>query len=294
MSNPKGNFASISVVGRVAISTYALYLRGEQDLSAPTIRNYLSDLRHFAAWCESSWGEGEEEMAPFEPGAVTTPTITSYRSHLQTVLGLRPATINRRLVTLKRYFGWAREVGLIAADPAKPVKLVPSVPRAPRHLDDREEAALVSAVTRYGSARDRALIITALHTGLRAEELCGLEREHVMLGRRSGYIEVYGKRNKHRVVPLNSTAREALEEYMKGLPDGARCLFPSRKGGPEGDGAGKLVPITPRALSYIVSRYAALARVSDVSPHDSRHRFGYRMAEKMPLHRSQGGSQPYA
>ncbi len=274
----------MSGVGTEAVEEYICYLRAEQDLSPPTLRNYRSDLRHFAAWCEGSWSEGEDEALPFDPVAVTTPIITAYRSHLQTVLGLKPATINRRLVTLKRYFGWTRETGLTSSDPAKAVKLVPSVPKAPRHLDDKEEAALLAAVLRYGTPRDRALLITALHTGLRAEELCGLRREHVRINRRSGHLEVYGKRNKHRVVPLNSTARETLEGYIKTLPPDSPCLFPSRKGSADGEGR-ELAPITPRALSYIVSRYAALAKVEDVSPHDLRHRFGYRMADKVPLHR---------
>ena len=40
-----------------------------------------------------------------------------------------------------------------------------------------------------------------------------------------------------------------------------------------------------RHLGYIVAKYAALAKVTDVSPHDLRHRFGYRMAQTVPLHR---------
>jgi integrase/recombinase XerC len=36
---------------------------------------------------------------------------------------------------------------------------------------------------------------------------------------------------------------------------------------------------------YIVSKYAEQARVRDLSPHDLRHRFGYRMAQTVPLHR---------
>ncbi|MDP9352001.1 MAG: tyrosine-type recombinase/integrase [Chloroflexota bacterium] len=275
----------LSGEGQAAVQGYARYLHEEQDLSAPTLRNYLSDLRHFAAWCEGSWSEGEDEELLFHPAAVTTPTITAYRSHLRTVLGLKPATINRRIVTLKRYFGWTREMDLTSSDPAKAVKLVPSVPQSPRHLDDKEEAALVSAVIRHGTPRDWALITTALHTGLRAEELCGLLPGHVRINKRSGHLEVYGKRNKHRVVPLNSTAREVLEEYMATLPKDIPCLFPSRKGSANEDGRRNATPITPRALSYIVSRYAALARVEDVSPHDLRHRFGYRMAAKVPLHR---------
>ncbi len=39
------------------------------------------------------------------------------------------------------------------------------------------------------------------------------------------------------------------------------------------------------ALGYIVKKYAGVAKLPDVSPHDLRHRFGYRMAESVPLHR---------
>ncbi len=267
---------TLSTTGRAAVAAYADYLHHEQDLSAATRRNYLSDLRQFAVWCEGAWGDGQEGAAGFAPGGVTTPTLTAYRAHLQTIVRLAPATINRHLVSLKRYFGWARDRGLVPADPAKPVKLVPRVPQPPRHLTDQEEAALLAAVNRWGSPRDRVCIITALHTGLRADELCRLKPADVTLAARSGQLAVWGKRNKHRVVPLNSTAREALGPWLASLPPGATCLFPSRKGG---------APLGERALGYLVARYAALAKVADVSPHDLRHRFGYRMAQTVPLHR---------
>jgi integrase/recombinase XerD len=40
-----------------------------------------------------------------------------------------------------------------------------------------------------------------------------------------------------------------------------------------------------RALGSIVKKYARIAKLPTVSPHDLRHRFGYRMAESVPLHR---------
>jgi integrase/recombinase XerD len=40
-----------------------------------------------------------------------------------------------------------------------------------------------------------------------------------------------------------------------------------------------------RARGYIVKTYACVAKLADVSPYDLRHRFGYRMAESVPLHR---------
>ncbi len=275
----------LSDAGQRAVEAYARRIHERESWSAPTIRNYLSDIRLFAQWCERSWGEGREESSQFDPAAVTTPTLTEYRSHLKVVLGLGPTTINRHLVSFKRYFGWATEQGLVARDPARPVKLVPSVATAPRHLDDKEEAALVAAVTRYGTSRDRALLVTALHTGLRAEDLCNLRSEHVAINRRSGHLRVWGKPGKYRGVPLNSTAREALSEYMGGLSPDCPCLFPSKKGTYGSDRGRILAPITPRALGYIVARYAKLAGVEDLSPHVLRHRFGYRMARTVPLHR---------
>jgi integrase/recombinase XerC len=276
----------LSVEGEESLSSYGSYLREEQDLAADTVRIYLSDLRQFAAFCEASWSEGEELGERFSPANVTTPTVTLYRSHLKNALEMKPASINRHLVSIKRYFGWATDEGLIARDPSKAVKLVPRVVPPPRHLSDKEEAALVAAVERYGTSRDRTLVVVALHTGLRAEELCGLAPTHVKIAKRSGRLEVWGKRGKHREVPLNSTAREAFTEWMAELPQDAPCLFPSRKKGEKsGDGDKELKPISDRALGYVVAKHARLARVEDVSPHDLRHRFGYEMAKRVPLHR---------
>jgi integrase/recombinase XerC len=271
----------LSLGGEAEISRYRGRLVGEEDLSGATVRNYLSDLRQFAAFCEASWEEAEAG-GPFDPSGVTTPVITLYRAHLKNVVELKPATINRHLVSIKRYFSWALDEGIVVRDPAKAVRLVPRVVPPPRHLTDREEAALVGAVERYGSLRDRALIVVGLHTGLRAGELCKLAPSDVRLHKRSGYVAVYGKRGKYREVPLNSTARGALSEALAGLPEGATCLFPSRK---QREG-GEFGAITERALGYVVAKYATMARVEDVSPHDLRHRFGYEMARRnVPLHR---------
>lgn len=275
----------LSAEGVEQLERFGGYLREEQDLAADTVRNYLSDIRQFAAFCEATWAEGEEAGEPFSPANVTTPTITLYRSHLKNALELKPASINRHLISIKRYFGWATDEGLVSRDPAKAVKLVPRVVPPPRHLTDREEAALVAAVERYGSLRDRTLIVIALHTGLRAEELCGLRPSHVKMAKRSERLEVWGKRGKYREVPLNATAREALSEWMVALSEKAHCLFPSRKGEKNGNGERELRPITDRALGYVVAKYAALAKVEDVSPQDLRHRFGYEMAKRVPLHR---------
>lgn len=68
----------------------------------------------------------------------------------------------------------------------------------------------------------------------------------------------------------------ALEEYLPTFPADGMFLFPSGK---------TKQALSERALGYVVKKYASVAKLPDVSPHDLRHRFGYRMAETVPLHR---------
>jgi integrase/recombinase XerD len=270
----------LSNIGEQVLAQYEQRLRTQEDLTDVTIRNYLSDLRHFAAWCESIWKQGREEDLPFTPERVTTPTITDYRTYLQQVLHLKPNSVNRSLISLKRYFAWLRSAGRTTYDPTKVVKLVGEEVSAPRHLDDQEEQALVATVTETGSLRDQAIIVLMLHTGLRAQELCTLTRAQVKLGKRSGTLMVLGKQNKYREIPLNLTARAALEAYdpllhKRTLQD-TSPLFLSEK---------RHTRLTERGLGYLIKKYATKALLNDLSPHDLRHRFGYRMAKSVPLHR---------
>ncbi len=270
---------ALSETGEQVLARYEQRLRTEEDLTAVTIRNYLSDLRHFAVWCESVRKQGREEEPSFTPEAVTTPTLTDYRSYLQQVLHLKPNSINRSLISLKRYFAWLLTTERIRHDPTKVFKLVGEETPSPRHLDDQEEQALVATVTEMGSLRERAIIVLMLHTGLRARELCTLTRGQVKINKSSGTLSVIGKHNKYREIPLNATAREVLLAYDPsfGKPSqDTTPLFLSKK---------KYTRLTERGLGYLVKKYAVRAQMTDVSPHDLRHRFGYRMAQSVPLHR---------
>jgi integrase/recombinase XerC len=270
---------ALSELGEQILAQYEHQLRVEEDLARATIRNYLSDLRHFVAWCESVWKQGREAEIPFAPGVVTTPTLTDYRTYLQQKLHLKPNSVNRSLISLKRYFAWLLSTGRVRHDPAKVVKLVGEEIGSPRHLNDQEEQALVAAVTEKGDVRDRAIIVLMLHTGLRARELCTITRARIKLGKRSGTLTVQGKRNKYREIPLNATARAALIAYDSSL------LKPSHDPTPLFLSEKRHTQLTERGLGYLIKKYADHAHVSDVSPHDLRHRFGYRMAQSIPLHR---------
>jgi|SRR5581483_371064 len=94
--------------------------------------------------------------------------------------------------------------------------------------------------------------------------------------RRQTLAHYASKRKKVRKIPLNTTARSSLNHHLETLPSEYQYLLPSEK---------TQEALTGQALGYLVTKYAAQAQVTDLSPHDLRHRFGYRMAEVVPLHR---------
>lgn len=266
----------LSAEAQQVLDHYEHYLLQATDLSPVSIRNYLGDLRLFMAWCERTWAEEGEAQQEFSPEWVATPTITRYRDYLQDDLGRKPATINRYLVSIKRFFNWAFDNEFVRRDPSRIVKLVAQTPRPPRHLTNQEEAHLMAAVQAGNNLRDITLITLMLHTGLRVGEVCNLKWEDVVCGERSGHVTVWGKRNKYREVPLNSTVRNTLQEFEDDLVVKPEVLFPSRRTGKQ---------LTSRAIGFLIKKYARRAGIPDLRPHDLRHRFGYRMAEKVPLHR---------
>src|SRR6266853_148496 len=97
----------LSEEGLFALDQYRRVLQQFEDLYAVTIRTYLSDLRQFIAWCEWAFRERQEDRS-FTPQVVAPPLLMRYRDYLQTTLNLKPSTINRSLMSLKRYFAWTR------------------------------------------------------------------------------------------------------------------------------------------------------------------------------------------
>ena len=234
-------------------------LRAE-GLSENTVGSYRSDLKHFAQWFEGTNGEG------FKPEAITPIDVGEYKSYLQTVKGFKPSTINRRLAAIKRLCRWARTQGLIEENPTSEIKGVPRTRTAPKALSRREAARLVRMAQRHGNKRDVAILQLLRHTGVRVSELCGLTLDDLEIFERKGQITVrYGKGGRYREIPLNRDARRALREYLEVRPKvGDNPLFIGQRG----NGLGRA------AVYDVVTKYARLAGLEDVSPHTLRHTFG--------------------
>ena len=231
----------------------------ETGISPLTVQGYLSDLVKFADWFRISIGEA------FTPSGVTPVDVRNYKSYLQTVKKFKPATINRRLASLRVFFTWAVNEGLVTDTPIR-VHNVEELPTAPKSLDERTYSKLLRMAQRGGDKRTIAIIQLLRHTGLRVAELCNLRLTDLTLSDRKGKVVVYlGKGSRYREVPLNLDARRALQEYLAVRPKAKddHVFIGQRQNG-----------LTDSAVQRIVAEVGRLAGIDDVTPHVLRHTFG--------------------
>jgi len=106
---------------------------------------------------------------------------------------MAPATINRRLAALRRFFSWAKEQHPIAALPTERIHNVESTLHDPKSLDRKQWNRLQRAVEQakeLQGIRDRCIILFLYHTGLRAGELAAVQLSDLTFRERSGQVSV--------------------------------------------------------------------------------------------------------
>ncbi len=233
-------------------------------LASTTIVNYLADLRTFARWHAGV-------KRPSSLLELTPDDIREYRRHMKINEGWTPATINRRLQAVRKFYSFAMGTGLTESNPASEVQLIPRPePNPPRALAPEEVASLFQAIQEGRPSlvkRDHAIVQLLLQTGIKLGELTGLRLSDVQLrGNGEGSLLVgEGDGNNCRQVPLNSLARAALQDYLRvrSASDGTDNLFLSQGGG----------CISRRTVQRLVNVYAKAAGLEDVSAHVLRHTF---------------------
>lgn len=236
------------------VGRFADYLCG-RGLSDATLKSYVGIVKRFMIWCQDERGQRSMQ-------SVGRLEVAAYRRWLQDQ-GRKPATVNLALVALSGFFDWAVQEGIASSNPVRGVKRVPEQVPGPKWLDRESLQAFLEAVSRHGSARDRALMAVLLHAGLRVSEACYLRVADLRLRDGGGYLRIRrGKGGKYREVPLNASVRKSLQEYLAAHP-GGEWLFVSRQG----------TRLSARSAERAVGRYARLAGLERVTAHTLRHTF---------------------
>lgn len=228
-------------------------LQHEKGYSKHTLKNYAADLDHLVEFLK-----GQELTAADER------TLRSYVASLFGVL--QPASIARRLSSVRSFYRYLVRTGALETSPAEALTL-PKIPKKlPRFLIQEEAGRLVESQAER--LRDRAILETLYGSGLRVGELTGLTAKNLDLD--EGWVRVRGKGNKERVVPLGGKAQEALKLYLKerGAQEGPLFLGPSGRG------------LTERTVQRIVKRQAAVSGiVKRTTPHTLRHSYATHLLE---------------
>jgi len=215
------------------VRAYITYLRVEKGLRPASCEAYQRDLEQFAEHVEGRdgllLGAIQSDVSGFMEGL---------RGH-----GVDSRSIARKLSCLRGFYRWLLMDKRIKHDPTVNVETPASWKVLPKSLAEgevgemleRTSVAAKSADADGVALRDHAILELLYGGGLRVGEICSLREEDVHLD--TARVQVRGKGDKERIVPLGHSAVESLERYLKmGRPGlvkagpRSRALFLSVRG----------------------------------------------------------------
>jgi site-specific recombinase XerD len=213
---------------------------------------------------------------------LNAPFICRFLDHLETDRGNSARTRNVRLAAIHSFFQYVafelpEHSALVQRVLAIPNKAFESKPI--EFLSEDETKALLEApnTATHSGQRDRALLMLAVESGLRASELIGLRCQDVTLGS-GAHIRCLGKGRKERCTPLSTQLTRILHDWLQlrqGCPSDP--LFPNARG----------QQLSRDGLAYILDKHLAVARLKcpslrkkKVTPHVLRHTAAMRLLQQ--------------
>jgi integrase/recombinase XerD len=263
---------------RELVEDFIQHLRNERGQSENTQKTYFTLLNQFVAWADK---QGLTDWR-----AVQLPHLMAFLQHERGRTPARqPETSARRLssesvyleiAALRAFYRWAENEKYLPSNVAENLSLPRRWQRLPKSLTGDEVKKLLEPEIPEtpSSLCNQAILELAYACGLRISELGAIRLEQLQL--EAGFINVIGKGNKERVVPLGRKAIEAMKRYL----ETGRPALVTRK-------TPAAVVLTRRGTAF--SRMSLWKRIKErarragiarnVTPHMLRHSFATHLLE---------------
>lgn len=242
------------------LADYENYLLIERAMSRNTVASYCSDVEKFMTW------------AGMAPENVTAEDVTGYLASRSKVSERSQA---RFLSALRNFFDWLYLEGVVKENPCELVDMPKLGRYFPSVLSEQEVEAIMDSVdtTDWIGVRDRAILEVLYGCGLRVSEAVGLRIS--CLYPDEGFVRVFGKGKKERLIPFCGMALEAVQRYLEVRPLPADSgsddlLFLNNRG----------TSLSRVSMFKMVKKQALIADVrKEMSPHTFRHSFATHLVE---------------
>ena len=248
------------------INEYLSYLKIERGLSDASISSYRQDLNQYNNYLT------EKNVTSVK--SITTETFVTFLQFLS-IEGKSNKTIRRMQSTLRNFHQFLQLEQVSETNPA----LRLSTPKMEKDLPvvltiEEMETLLASPDSSTQGKRDKVIMELFYASGLRVSELINLRLSDLNLA--MGFIHVYGKGDKERIVPTTEYVSELLESYISNerisllKDENIDTLFLTNRG----------KGFTRQGLWKTIKKYVALSGIrKNITPHTFRHSFATHLIE---------------
>jgi len=256
------------------VTGYIDHVAVERGLSANTVQAYSRDLRRYSGWCEARGLATVDQVSAND----VSDFAASLRHSGDHGPALSASSSARAVVAVRGFHKFGVREGWSVSDPCVDVQPSAIPQRLPKALSYAEISAILDAAGDLDTPtglRDRALLELLYGTGTRISEAVGMDVDDLDFDQFT--LQVTGKGNKQRRLPLGEYAAVALSAYLvRGRPvlatqgRGTARVFLNSRGG----------PLSRQSAWLVLSSAAHRAGIpAAVSPHTMRHSFATHLLE---------------
>lgn len=238
------------------------YLISELHLSSNTWKNYESDVEKYISFLVKNY---KIKM----PNEIQLRHVQSFISSLSRH-NIKPSSQSRKISAIKSFHKFLMKEKYVTSNVAATVDLPKQVKKLPTVLSIKEVDMLLDTLNTETplETRNKAMIELAYASGLRVSELVGLKLSDLHLD--AGFVQIHGKGNKERIVPVGEIAIDSLNFYLENarsqlIKKHTDCVFINGRDGNQ---------MTRQAFFLIIKDKVKQAGIKkEISPHKLRHSF---------------------